>query len=143
MPQIETDPASIADAATLVPDARRSGFLPRLFGKELIFVGEASVYNFMQWLSPDYRGGFWNFLEHRGKPLYLAPTSAERFRIICRTNDYEGEVSADAAGIIATLFTFSYLSFDHPVDHLSESFERLRDYACVHAEAAKILRAID
>ncbi len=51
MPQIETDPASIADAATLVPDARRSGFLPRLFGKELIFVGEASVYNFMQWLS--------------------------------------------------------------------------------------------
>src|SRR3546814_18091330 len=57
------------------PDALRSVFLPELFGPKLFFIAENNVYNFMQRLSPDYRGGFWNFLEYREKPLYLAPTS--------------------------------------------------------------------
>lgn len=137
------DAASTTPVASLVPEARRSVFLPELFGPKLFFIAENNVYNFMQRLSPDYRGGFWNFLEYREKPLYLAPTSAPHYRIVCRTNGYEGEVSADAAGIIATLFTFSHLSFDHPVDHLSEGFERLHDYASDHPEAAQIYSAID
>lgn len=137
------DTRSVSAAAAIVPDARRSGFLPHLFGRRHFLVGETAIYNFMQWLSPDYRGGYWHFLEQGGKPLYLAPTSAERYRIVCPTNDYQGEVSADAAGIIATLFTLSHLSFDYPLDHLAESFGRLRDYAGDHLEAAQIFRAID
>lgn len=137
------DAAPTAPVAILVPEARRSAFLPELFGPKLFFAAENNIYNFMQWLCPDYRGGFWQFLEHRGKPLYLAPTSAPHYRIACRSNGYEGEVSADAAGIIATLFTFSHLSFDHPVDHLSDGFGRLHDYASGHPEAAQIYRAID
>ncbi len=132
-----------ANAAALVPETRRSAFLPKLFGKRLVLIGENTVYNFMGWLCPDYLGGFWNFYEHADKPLYLAPTSALRYRIICRTNGYDDEVSADAGGIIATLFAFSHLSFRYRVEELSEGFHRLRDFAGDHPEAAQIFAAID
>jgi len=144
MPHVATaDSPLVTPTATLVSGSRRSGFLPRLFGKRLVLYGEMHVYNFMQSLCPDYRGGFWNFLEYRGQPLYLAPTSAERYCIFCRTNGYEGQVSADAAGIIATLFALSHLSFDNPIDLLSDGYARLRDYAARHPESAEIGSAID
>lgn len=130
--------------ATRVPDARRSRFLPDLFGRRHLLVAEACVYSFMQWLSPaDYAGGYWHFLEQNGLPLYLAPAAPSNFRICCRTNGYEGELTADAAGIVATLFAFSHLAFEIGDDQLSESFHRLRDHAGRHGEAAKIFSAID
>ncbi len=132
-----------AHAATIVPHHRRSAFLPALFGRRHFFKGETLLYTFMQWLSPDYSGGYWHFMEAGGQPLYLAPTAPDRFRIRCRTNGYEGEVSADAAGMIATLFTFSHLSFETQDDHIAEAFHRLRDHAGDHSEAAAIFSAID
>lgn len=131
-------------AATLVPDARRSGFLPRLFGPRHFFVAENTLYSFMQWLSPqDYDGGFWHFYEQDGEPQFLAPASRERYRIICESNGYEGEVSAEAAGIIATLFTLSHLSFRYQSDILTEGYHRLYEYAAAHPEASEIFQAID
>ena len=81
--------------------------------------------------------------ERDGKPLYLAPASKPRLQIICDTNGYEGEVSAGAAGIIATLFAFSHLSFQYPVDLMAEGYSRLYDYAAEHPESAEIFQAID
>ena len=130
--------------ATLVPDHRRTDFLPNLFGLQFLIVGENTLYSLMEWLSPeDYGGGFWNFYELDGKPLYLVPTSKPRYRIICRTNDYSGEVSANAAGIIATLFTFSHLSFKYQSDRLADGYSRLFAYAANHAAASEIFPAID
>ncbi|CCV16362.1 antirestriction protein [Mesorhizobium sp. STM 4661] len=130
--------------AALVPEERRLEFLPSLFGLPLLIVAENTVYNFMEWLSPlDYGGGFWNFYEYRGEPLFLAPTSKPRYRIACRTNGYEGEVSAEAAGIIATLFTCSHLSFRHDSGLLVNGYHRLYDYCCDHPEASEIIQAID
>lgn len=132
------------DNATIVPDGARMEFLPALFGLPLLIIGENTVYHFMERLSPaDYGGGFWNFYEHRGRPLFLAPTSRPRFRILCATNDYRGEVWAEAAGIIATLFAFSHLSFRHRSDRLAEGYGRLHRYATRHPEAAQIVQAID
>ena len=120
------------------------GFLPLLFGRQHVLVAEMTVYHLMERLSPlDYRGGLWDFYERDGRPLYLAPTSKPRFQIVCDTNGYEGEVSADAAGIIATLFTCSHLSFRHPSERLPEGFARLHAYVDGHAEASEIFQAID
>jgi len=58
-------------------------------------------------------------------------------------NGFEGALSADAAGIVATLFALSHLSFRYPRDLLAESYERLADFAAGHAEAGAIYRAID
>ena len=93
--------------ATLVPEERRPAFLPELFGVPMLIVAENTVYAMMDRLSPrDYGGGHWNFYEDRGQPLFLAPTSKPRLRIEGEITCFEGEVSAEAAGIIATLFTF-------------------------------------
>ena len=98
--------------ATLVCEERRPAFLPKLFAVPMLIVAENTVYAMMDRLSPrDCGGGHWNFYEDRGQPLFLAPTSKPRFQIEGEITCFEGEVSAEAAGIIATLFTFSYLSF--------------------------------
>jgi len=130
--------------ATLVTEDRRVGFLPGLFGLQHLIVAENTLYGLMEWLSPlDYGEGFWNFYEYEGKPLYLVPTSKDRYRITCDTNGYEGEVSADAAGIIATLFALSHLSFRYESDLLAEGYARLYAFAAEHPEASEIFQAID
>jgi hypothetical protein len=119
-------------------------FLPTLFGLPLLIIAENSVYTFMQRLSPgDYGGGFWSFYEYGGKPLFLAPTSRPRLRIESDITEYRGEVSAEAAGIIATLFTFSHLSFRYESEFLARGYDRLYTYSTGHPEASEIFQAID
>ncbi|WP_114836216.1 antirestriction protein (plasmid) [Agrobacterium tumefaciens] len=133
-----------SQTAPIVPDERRLEFLPILFGRLLLIIGENTVYSLMERLSPlDYHGGFWDFYEHEGKPLFLAPRSRSRFRITGEITGFQGEVSAEAAGIIATLFAFSHLSFRHPSDHLSKGYARLYAYSAEHPEASEIFQAID
>ncbi|TQN59939.1 antirestriction protein [Agrobacterium tumefaciens] len=130
--------------ASIVPEERRLNFLPTLLGRSLLMIGENAVYSLMEQLSPlDYGGGFWNFYEHEGKPLFLAPRSKTRFRITGEITGFLGEVSAEAAGIIATLFAFSHLSFQYQSEQLSEGYDRLYAYAAYHTEAAEIFQAID
>lgn len=139
-----TIPETTHPSATLVPEHRREQFLPALFGLRHLIVAENALYSLMERLSPsDYRGGFWDFYELDSKPLYLVPTSKPRYRIFCETNGYQGEVSADAAGIIATMFTFSNLSFKYQSDLFAEGYGRLYAFAADHPEASEIFQAID
>ncbi|WP_287003973.1 antirestriction protein [Sphingobium sp.] len=130
--------------AMLVPEERRDFFLPAMFGSTLLIVAENAVYTLMQRLAPcDYDGGLWNFYERDGQALFLAPTCKPRLRIGSSITEYRGEVSAEAAGIIATLFTFSHLSFHYESQLLVDGYHRL--YACLaeHPEAVDIFQAID
>ena len=130
--------------AASVPEARRFQFLPAMFGRSLFIIAESTVYTLMQRLSPlDYSGGLWEFYEHDDEPLYLAPKCDRRFRITGEITGFRGEVSADAAGIIATLFAFSHLSFRSQSDLLCDGYSRLYAYAAYHDEAAEIFQAID
>ena len=52
-------------------------------------------------------------------------------------------VSAEAAGLIATLFALSHLSFRHESDQLAEAYLRLYAFAGDHPEASEIFKAID
>ena len=98
----------------------------------------------MEQLSPlDYRGGFWDFYEHDDRPLFMAPRSTTRFRITGEITGFQGDVSAEAAGIIATLFTFSHVSFQYRSERLSEGYAQLHTYCADHPEAAVIFQAID
>ena len=129
---------------TLVPEGHREKFLPSLFGLPLLIVAENTVYTFMNRLSPrDYGGGFWNFYECDGKPMFLAPALDRRLRIESAITEYRGEVSAETAGIIATLFTFSHLSFKFESDRIAEGYHRLLDWCDGHPEASAIFAAID
>lgn len=131
-------------AATLVPDDRREKFLPTLFGHRFLIVAENTVYTMMERLSPsDYRGGFWNFYEQDGQPLYLAPTSKSRFQIESDITEFRGEVSADSAGIVATLFALSHLSVNYQSDLLAKRYYRLRIYSFHHPEVSEIFQVLD
>jgi hypothetical protein len=142
--KIDADIHDCAPKRHHCPQGRRQEFLPTLFGRSLLIVAENAVYSFMGRLSPlDYGGGFWDFYEHEGKPLFLAPKSRSRFRITGWITGFQGEVSAEAAGIIATLFAFSHLSFQDQSEHLSEGYGRLYAYSADHPEAAEIFQAID
>ncbi len=139
-----TQAATALKPATLVPETRRMAFLPALFSPALMLIGERAVCQFMSWLAPDdYTGGLWHFHERGAQPLFMSPVADKRFRIFCETNGYLGEVSAEAAGIIATLFALSHLSFRHEADQLSEAYMRLYEFAGDHPEAGEIFKAID
>lgn len=75
----------------------------------------------------------------------MAPDSAQPF-IFSSENGYQGQVSADAFGIICCLYSYSHLSFsDNPeLSKLcSDHYHALREFALDHGEAMVISRAID
>ncbi len=133
--------------AQLVADERRLDFLPAYFGVTQMMRGEALVYAWMCQLSKDYRGGYWNFYELSNGGFYLAPLKAKRLQLAVPGNGFSGEVSADAAGVVATLFALGQLAAEvedgDAADELSTRYHLLRDFACGHEEAADITRAID
>lgn len=128
--------------ATVVTAGARLAFLPRVLGKHYLR-GEQSVYNYMDYLSPDYNGGQWDFYDLSNGGFYMAPRSAERMQIVVDTNGFSGRMSADAAGIVACLFMLGALSAKTGDDAVTDSYLRLHAYACQHVEASLILRAID
>jgi hypothetical protein len=129
-----------------VPASERLAFFPKSFGMRMMMAAEAMVYDRASELSTDYKGGLWMFYTLSNGGFYMAPQSPERFTVAVQGNDYEGEVSADAFGLIVSLFVLGALCW---IDHedlrekFATHFHQLRDFARVHAEAGAILRAID
>ncbi|HYD60876.1 MAG TPA: antirestriction protein [Noviherbaspirillum sp.] len=129
--------------ATLVPEVKRLGILPKYFGERHMLKAEATVYNWMSMLASDYIGGYWNYYELSNGGFYMAPTSPERFDILVDSNGYSGEMSADAAGITACLFAFCNLANYLRDDRIIDLYHQLRDFAATHPEGCEIFRAID
>jgi hypothetical protein len=129
--------------ATCVPEAQRLSFLPRHFGRQMMIL-EEDLYTHMSELCADYSGGYWNFYDLSNGGCYLAPSGAELYRISVSGNGFEGSLSADAAGITATLFAMNTLTFRFPrLPQHAERYYQLRDFAYTHTEARLILAAID
>lgn len=120
------------------------GFLPRYFGKHFL-MGESLVYDWMGRLCPSYNGGFWEYYRLDNGGFYMAPRGEAQMQIMCREgNNYEGEVSSDAAGIIACIFTLSMMACQYPDDEaIANCYDKLLDFATEHPEARSIYAAID
>ncbi|EDB8709758.1 antirestriction protein [Salmonella enterica subsp. enterica serovar Schwarzengrund] len=132
--------------AVLVADEHRMDFLPTYFGTRLMMRGEALTYGWMRRLAESYNGGLWNYYTLTNGGFYMAPVLG-RLRLEVDGNGYSGEMSADAAGIVVTLFVLGQLAAEtqglDECDGLIDSYYWLREYAGTHAEAAQIYRAID
>ncbi len=128
--------------AQQVEDSDRMTALPRHFGQRLL-VFEGAVYEFMRRFAANYDGAYWQFYELSNGGFYMSPDGGP-FRISVDTNGYEGEMSADAAGITVCLFACSHLSFRYSEDNVfGGHFHLLREFAVEHAEASAIFAAID
>ena len=134
-------------AATLVAEGDRLSFLPAFFGPRLTMRGESLVFGWLDALSENYNSGFWRFYTLTNGGFYMAPATDKRMRLSVDGNGFNGEMSADAAGIVATLFAVGQLAAEvHGTDAgdtLADHYHALRDFAKTHPEAGLIFRAID
>jgi len=146
-------PASPSDdhltiRAQQVPGHLRLAFLPRVFGPRHYSQAEAEVYGWMGNLCPDYHGGYWQFYDLSNGGFYLAPDTKVAVEqsgpvfIVRAPNGFEGTMSYDAAGVVATMYAINGLIWKG-ADHLDDAFYKLRDFAIEHPESRQILRAID
>ncbi len=128
----------------LVADNQRVDITAELFGSYFPFHFEPFVYDMASQLAQDYDGGYWNFYTLSNSGFYMAPNSDAQFHVIAE-NDFEGDVSSDALGIIICAYAFSNLSFGTgEFAHVcAVNFHRLREFALDHPEAGAILAAID
>lgn len=146
MKEIAIDVDEFSIQASLVPEHQRMDFLPRHFGRRHLLVGEAHVYGWMDRLCTTQRGGYWEFYELSNGGFYLAPRplpeQAPHLHLRVDGNGFDGDMSVDAAGIVATLFALNYMMFGGASD-LTQAYEQLLDYAAQHPESALIDAAID
>ncbi|OOG28854.1 hypothetical protein B1C78_00530 [Thioalkalivibrio denitrificans] len=131
-----------AVTAVQVPGDERIGTMPSVFGKHMI-VAEAMVYDMMGRLCDTYHGAYWQFFRLSNGGFYMAPEHDGNMKISWPMNGYEGEMSPDAAGIVACLFAFSLMAERTTDERFIDLFHALREFAAGHPECRKILAAID
>lgn len=80
-----------------VPDAERLEFLPRHFGRQMLTV-ERTVYAHLENLSPDYRGGYWDYLELSNGGCFMAPAEPRGYLIVVEATDFVASSMPSAPG---------------------------------------------
>lgn len=132
-----------AVVATIVPDHQRLSALPRFFGFAQMLRAEALVFGYMSKLSVDYAGGYWHYYTLSNGGFYMAPAIDKPMRIEWYGNGYSGLMTADAAGLVASMFAVSHLGAEVRTDAMADLYHQLRDFAADHPEARRIMAAID
>ncbi|WP_419421604.1 antirestriction protein (plasmid) [Legionella sp. D16C41] len=127
---------------TLIADAKRLDFLPHHFGR-WHGAAESTLYNVLTEFCSQYQGAYWYFYKLSNQGLYMAPEMPGPLKLYVPVNSYQGEVSADAAGIIATLYMLNYLCNRSQSKLYLHLYNLLLDYVCEHPERKKIIAAID
>ena len=130
-------------AANIVAEGDRLSFLPAFFGPRLMMRGESLVFGWLDALSEDYNGGFWHYYTLSNGGFYMAPATDKRMRLAVEGNWFEGEMSADAAGIVATLFALCQLAAETEDGRIIDLYHLLREFLDDHPEGGLIFRAID
>ncbi len=129
-------------SAKAVPEAERTLFLPNKVGN-LFISFEQRVYAAADALMEGYNGGLWDFFDLSNGGFYMAPESPKSFDVRVDGNGFHGEMSNDAAGIVACLFALNGMAWAHSDEKIVDLYYQLKEFACDHPEAAAILEAID
>ncbi len=134
--------------AMLVPDEQRVGFWPQHFGRiPQWIILEPTVFAWMDRFCADYNGGIWQFYTLSNGGAFMAPETNgdtdEQWELFNTMNGNGGELSAEAAGIVVCLMTYSHHATRTECDTMTEHYYRLRDYALNHAECNAIMHIID
>ena len=127
---------------TLVDENERLSFLPKYFDKWMLSA-ENRIYDILNRFCSTYKGAYWNFYELSNGGFYMAPELKEMLHLVIESNGFSGEMSADASGLISTLYVLNTLCYLSEDEQLINRYYWLRDYADEHPEAGKIFAAID
>lgn len=130
---------------TLVPEALRLTIPVQHFKQHFPFKIEPAIYNIARMLCPGYQGAYWDFYTLSNNGFFTVPDIDEPVSLVCE-NDYEGQITKEAFGIIVCLYAYSHLSFSDNAGLAktsSDHYHWLRDFALQHSEAGAILEAVD
>ena len=94
----------------LVPEAERMDFVDKLFGLSYVLKLEPIVFQFAEQLAENYDYGYWEFFSLSNGGFYMSPRSGTIYNVSC-DNGFEGQMTGDALGIVACLYSYSNLSF--------------------------------
>lgn len=130
--------------ACLVPEVDRMDAVDKLFGIKYVLKLEPTIFRFAEQLAENYDYGYWQFYTLRNGGFYMALRSDTIYNVKCK-NGFDGQMTADALGIVACLYAFSNLSFgaDAFAQSCADHYHWLREFAMDHIEVRSILRAID
>lgn len=129
----------------LVPDNERTQIVADLFGIHFPQRIEPLVFAVAEEIGYEYRGGLWKFHTLSNGGFHMSPDFDGLFTVSCE-NGFSGAMSADALGITACLYSYSYISFTDNqalAELCARHFHLLREYALDHLEAGGIMAAID
>ncbi|EMX5186779.1 antirestriction protein [Citrobacter freundii] len=119
-----------------------------LFRNYCQYANSASLI-FMQRFCDKYEAGNWNYFKVGRNSGFMCPDTDE-FYHFNMPNYFSGNVSAEAAGIIVTIFVLQACFNDaweredsDLCDHYREAMDTLKDYAATTDESRSIFRAID
>ena len=128
----------------LVPETRRMAITGKYFGLNFPLQIEPRVYGITERMARDYHGGYWDFYTLSNGGFYMAPSGDTVYHVTC-DNMFEGELSADALGLTACLYTYSHLSFSDGrfARVCACHYHRLREFMFEHPEVRAILGATD
>ena len=133
--------------ASPVAQAQRFDFLPTYFGPALARRGEMLSYGWLRRLCSGYTGGHWNFYTLSNGGFYMAPDLSGKLEMVVAGNQFWGELSADAAGIVAIFFTLGQMAAEcegkDAGDALTRHYQSLLDFVADHPEAALFRSAIN
>lgn len=104
---------------------------------------ERRIFALMRWLPDDYAGEYGEYHELSTGGVSTSPVQPERYRIVVTSHGYEGNVRAEAAGIIASLFSHGERWQLHLYVEMAGHFHLRYDYAGDRREAGEVFAAID
>ena len=130
--------------SSLVPESDRMDIVDKLFGIQYVLQLEPTVFQFAEHMADNYDYGYWAFYALSNGGFYMALRSDTIYNVFC-ANGFEGQMTADALGIVACLYAYSNLSFGDGefAETCANHYHWLREYAMEHKEVRSILRAID
>lgn len=118
--------------------------MERLFGIHFPLQIEPTIFGITERMAEDYHGGYWDMFTLSNGGFYISLAENRVYHVKC-DNRFEGDLSADALGITATLYAYSHLSFSNGrFGRVSAChYHRLREYMFEHPEVRNILSATD
>ena len=128
--------------ATKVADEDRLNFWLRHVGMAKMLAFERHVYCWMRRLCSHYDGGYWNFYDLSNGGFYIAPADEKKMWLTWPGNYFNDEMSADAAGIVVTLYALNDFA-EQISPAFGEKHRQLYDYIESHPEAQAIYAAKD
>lgn len=110
---------------------------------------DSAALNLMNRFCDKYKAGYWSYFKVGRNSGFMCPDTDE-FYHFDMPNYFSGNVSAEAAGIIVTIFVLQACfdaAFENEdsdlCDHYREAMDTLKDYAATTDESQSIFRAID